>query len=397
MTTVTQIQTPSRRRNKGEGMFRIRADGRYEYRFDVRMQGPKRVQKSVYGKTKKECLWKAAEGRDAERRGILVTGPRQTFAAYLDQWLDDHIKPNRAPKTDASYRQQIRLHIRPALGHLPIGAITPAHLDALHRAKREAGLSPRSVQIVHGIIRGALNRAVRQGIIAVNPCSRIDQPRAKRPDIKPLSHDEAARFLDSAATDRLSALWLMALHSGLRQGELLGLRWQDVDLDRRTMTLTQTIQTIEEKIETDGPKSRGSRRTLPIPEPVLDALRRWKARQAAERLRLGPAWTESGLVFTSTVGTPLYARNVSRRFHQLLDASGIERRGMHTTRHTTATLLLRANEHPKVVQELLGHASIALTMDTYSHVMPGMKEAATETLARLLAPNRGAKETKSGG
>ena len=241
---------------------------------------------------------------------------------------------------------------------------------------------------LHAIIRSALARAERQGIIGYSPCRRVDLPRSKRPEISPLKVDEATRFLTVARTDRLAALWTLALHTGLRQGELLGLRWQDVDLTRGTLTVAQTLQVIEGTIEHGRGKSDAARRTVPIHPAALETLRQWRARQAEERLRVGPAWTDSGLVFTSRVGTPLFPRNVSRRFHQLLDAANIDRRGMHTTRHTTASLLLAANEHPKVVQELLGHSQISLTLDTYSHVMPGMREAATAKLARLLAPQQ---------
>lgn len=382
------VTTTTRRRNRGEGMFRQRSDGRWEYRFDVRTEGDKRIQKSVYGKTKKDCLAKAAEARDSQRKGVLVTGPRQTFGAYLDQWLDNHIEPNRAKKTAFSYRQMVRLQIRPALGHLSLASITAAHLEALYRLKRET-LAPRTVAYVHEIIRNALARAERQGIIGLSPCRRVEPPRAKRSEIKPLTLEEATRFLAVASTDRLAALWTLALHTGLRQGELLGLRWTDVDIDRATLTVLQTIQVIGGAIELGAPKSESSRRTVPIEPPVVDALKTWRTRQLQERLKAGGRWRDSGLVFTSSVGTPLSARNVSRRFHQLLDAAKIQRRGMHAMRHTAATLLLAANEHPKVVQELLGHSQIGLTLDTYSHVMPGMREAAAGKLARLLALDSG--------
>src|SRR5687768_477993 len=170
-TRPQNTATTAKRRNKGEGMFRQRSDGRWEYRFDVRVEGHKRVQKSVYGKTKKECLTKAAAARDDQRKGVLVTGPRQTFGAYVDQWLDNHIAPNRAKKTASSYRQMARLHIKPTLGHLTLASITAAHLEDLYRVKRET-LAPRTVAYLHAIIRSALARAERQGIIGFNPCRR---------------------------------------------------------------------------------------------------------------------------------------------------------------------------------------------------------------------------------
>src|SRR5438045_861033 len=146
-TRAVKAEAP-KRRNKGEGMFRERSDGRWEYRFDVRVEANKRIQKSVYGKTKKDCLTKAADARDDQRKGVLITGPRQSFGAYLDQWLDNHIEPNRAKKTASSYRQMVRLHIKPTLGHLHLASITAAHLEDLYRVKRET-LAPRRVAYVH--------------------------------------------------------------------------------------------------------------------------------------------------------------------------------------------------------------------------------------------------------
>lgn len=187
----------------------------------------------------------------------------------------------------------VRLHIKPALGHLVLGSITPAHLEELYRVKR-ATLASRTVAYLHAIIRSALTRAEKQGIIGHSPCRLVELPHSQRPEIKPLTLDEAMHFLAVAGKDRFAVLWTLVLNTGLRQGELLGLRWQDINWERGTLTVGQTLQFIDGRLETGRGKSDKSRRTIPIPAGAAAALREWKVRQTEERLRLRPAWTESG-------------------------------------------------------------------------------------------------------
>jgi len=367
----------------GDGTYWLRKDGRWEGRIDLGIVGGKRRRKAVYGKIEKEVLRKLRDARNSRSEGRLATGPRVTLGKYLDRWLDDEVAPKRAPKTTASYRQLVRLHIKPGLGHIQLAKLTPADLKRFY-AEKGHSLSPRSVQYLHAVLRRALRLAEREGLIGRSPTDLLEAPQARRPDIEALNPLEVKMFLDIAASDRLEAMWTMAVYTGLRQGELLGLRWEDIDLERWRLGVRQTIQRIGGELIVGAPKSRSSRRSVPILEPAREVLRQWKVRQATERLKAGPTWTESGLVFTSNIGTPLFARNVSRRFHKLLDMANLDRRGFHALRHSTATLLLTAGVHPKVVQELLGHSQISLTMDTYSHVMPTLMEDAGEKLVRLL-------------
>jgi integrase len=352
----------------------------------------KRVRKSFYGKTPKEVSAKLRDALKRKAQGALVTGPRQTFGQFLDRWLKDVVTPKCRPKTISSYRGLIDRHLKPGLGHIALSKLAASDLQAFYALKREQKLAPRTIVYLHALIRASLKHAERAGEIGYSPVNRVSAPTSTRPDIKPFTIDESAKILLVSASDRLASLWSLALHTGLRQGELLGLRWKDVDTERGTLTVLQTVQVIYGKITTGAPKTKQSRRTIPIASATLDLLKAWRTEQKKERMKAGPLWQDNGLVFASHTGTPLFARNVSRRWHQLLDTAGIERRGMHAARHTTATLLMAAGEHPKVVQELLGHATIALTLDTYSHVQEGQREQATAKLSALLAPMKGVQE-----
>ena len=385
-TKTTDAAATGKRRPQGDGGITLRSDGRWQAQIDLGIVDGKRVRKFVYGKTRKAVADKLRDALARKAKGALVTGPRQTFGQFLDRWLTDIVTPKCRPKTIDSYGALIRLHIKPALGHVALSKLAARDLQTFYAQKRAARLSDRTIVYLHAVVRASLKHAERSGEIGYSPANRVAAPTSTRPDIKPFTIDEAGRLLSVAATDRLAALWTLALHTGLRQGELLGLRWVDVDLERGTLVVLQTTQVIAGKIVFGAPKSKGSRRTVPIAESALAALKAWRARQLEERLKAGPLWTDSGPVFTSHAGTPLFARNVSRRWHELLSAAKIDPRGMHAARHTTATLLMAAGEHPKVVQELLGHATIALTLDTYSHVMEGQREQATAKLSALLSP-----------
>lgn len=380
------------RRPQGDGSITLRKDGRWQARVDLGVVNGKRVRKSFYGKTPKEVSAKLRDALKRKSQGALVTGPRQTFEQFLDRWMRDAVIPKCRPKTISTYRGLIDRHLKPGLGRIALAKLSAGDINEFYAQKREQGLSSQTVVHLHALIRASLKYAERAGLIGYNPVNRVVTPTSPRADIRPFTIEEATRILETSAGDRLAALWSLAFHTGLRQGELLGLRWQDVDTDRATLTVLQTIQEIEGKIEVGAPKSKSSRRTVPIEPAALDALKAWRTEQKKERMKAGAAWTDTGLVFTSLVGTPLSARNVARRWHQILDAAGVERRGMHAARHTVATLLMAAGKHPSLVQDLLGHSTIRLTLDTYTHVSEHLRSEATSALSTLLTPKKGVKE-----
>lgn len=265
----------------------------------------------------------------------------------------------------------MRLHLGPGLGHLRLAALQPQHVQAFLNAKLAGGLSPRTVRYLHAILRRALGQAEKWGLVVRNVARLVDPPKVRRPEVRPLTLEEARTFLTAVQGHRLEALFTVALALGRRQGEVLGLRWEDVDLERGTLSVRYQLQRVAGGLVVVAPKSERSRRTIELPRPVVEALRRHRLRQLEERLRAGEAWRDSGLVFTSTIGMPLEPRNLIREYHALLDRAGLPRRPFHHLRHTAALLLAQGSDI-RVVQQVLGHSQIALTADLYApcHVRP---------------------------
>lgn len=372
----------AKKRGQNEGSIYKRADGRWEGALTLPNSGGKR--KRFYGETQREAREKMTAALRALDQGEAPITDRQTVAQFLARWLEDSVKPSKAPKTYASYADLVRLHIVPTLGKHQLSKLQPQHVEALMAAKTAAGLSPRTVQYIRAVLRIALNRALKWGLVARNVAALTDPPRGKRPEVQPLSPAQARVFLDAARGDRLEALYSVALALGLRQGEALGLHWADVDLDAGTIAVRCQLQRIDGKPQIVPLKTGKSRRTIDMPASTVAGLRAHRTRQLSERLLAGERWQDRGLVFTTVIGTPLDPGNVRKRFQLLLNGAGLPHQRFHDLRHTCASLLLAQNVHPRIVMEILGHSQIAMTMDTYSHVMPTMRREAAGLLDTLL-------------
>jgi len=327
-----------------------------------------------------------AKLREAERAieaGTPVRSDRLTIDAYLDQWLAE-VAPTLRPRTLDSYRDQLRLHVRPSLGHVPVARLTAAQVQSLVNDQLEAGHSARSVEYTHAVLRTALAKAERWGIVARNVARLADAPKVRRPEVRPLTPTEAGRLLASVqGQDR--TLYLLALGLGLRQGELLALRWQDVDLDAGSVRVTHTLQRLHGAAPVLAePKTLKSRRSLSLPAPVLTALREHRKRQLAERLVAGEAWQDGEFVFCSAIGTPLESHAVTHRLVRQLAAAGLPRVTFHSLRHAAASYLLSAGVPLRVVQEVLGHSQLSTTADIYAHVAPELQRDAAERMGTLL-------------
>ncbi len=310
---------------------------------------------------------------------------------YLTRWLSDSVRDKVKQRTFENYEYMVRVHLVPALGHVKLRSLTPARVQALYRAKLDSGLSPRTVQLIHTVLHKALKQAVKWELVAKNVTEAVNAPRPARvtgKKIRPLSRKEYFAFREAVRGDRLEALYVLAVTAGLREGEILGLDWEAVDLDRGIVYVRrQLTRTKKDGLIFTEPKWN-SQRSVILTEDAVATLRRHRARQAEERMKLPLGlWQDTSLVFTSATGGPLDVGNMTNRsFRPLLERAGLPRIRFHDLRHTCATLLLLAGVSPRIVQERLGHRDISETLGTYSHVLPNMQEAAVKALDNLLSP-----------
>jgi integrase len=380
----------STRRGKGEGAVFQRPDGRWEARLELGWQDGKRQRKFVYGRTKKEALTKLREAQRQAAEGTLVVSERTTVEEFLTSWLEA-VRPTLRASTWRRYEQYVRVHAVPVIGRVKLSKLTPQHLHRLYTNRLAAGASAQTVVHLHRTLHRALNQALRWGLVGRNVAALVDPPRVERPEYVALSPFEARRLMQVAKGDRLEALYVLALMTGLRRGELLGLRWSDVDLDGRRLVVRRSLQVNDEgRWVLGAPKTKRSRRPVLLTGTAVQALRGHRDRQDAEREKAGELWHERELVFTNTVGNPLGEKELLHRsFYPLLERAKLPKVRFHDLRHSTATLLLGEGVHPKIVSELLGHSQIGITLDTYSHVTLSMQQEAADVLERLIGSQDG--------
>jgi len=334
----------SKKRGNGEGSITKRKDGRWMARYTVHTpKGPKR--KTVYGRTRQEVAAKLAKAMAERDGGIELDPSNATVDEYLQRWLNDSVKGSVRPITFESYERLIRVHVVPTLGRVKLKSLSPAHLQGLYRDRLDAGLSPSTVQRIHAVIHRALKQALRWGLVARNVSEATDPPRAQRKEIRPLTPEQVRALLKTAHGDRLEALYMLAITTGLRQGELFGLRWEDVDLGTGKLSVRQALTTPKGGRRLGPPKRSKSRRSVKLTTGTVQALVAHREHQLEEREKLAELWNDHGFVFTTQVGTPINRHNFFRRcFKPLLEQAGLPRTvRFHDLRHTCATLLLSKN------------------------------------------------------
>lgn len=368
------------RRGHGEGSIYRRVDGRWE----AALQEDGRRQRWV-GRTRTEVAQSLRAAQHAKETGAPLSGPRQTFARFWADWLPG-MRTLLRPRTWTRYEELGRIHLVPALGKLPVSRIGPSHVRAIHDGMLAAGLSPSTAHHAHMVLHRALADAVRWGLVARNASGLVAAPRMAEHPMQTLSEEQARALLEAARGDRFEALYVLAITTGMRQGELLALQWRYVDLEASTLGVTGTLQRGKGTLTIAEPKTPRSRRRVALAPQAVDALRRHRQAQIAERLAAGPAWEDWGLVFSNEVGAPANRdRLIARSFNPLLAQAGLPRIRFHDLRHTAATLLLAQGVHPKIASEMLGHANIAVTLDRYSHVTETMQQGAARAMGELLS------------
>ena len=363
------------RRGNNEGSISKRKDGRYMGRYTVHTAGgPK--QRAVYGKTRAEVAEKLTKAMADRDGGLVYDAGKLTVGEYLDRWLADSVKDTVRQRTYEGYAHIAERHIAPSLGRMKLKALTTAHVRGLYRERLDSGLSPRTVRYIHTTLNKALRQAVNDSLLPRNAAASVKPPKARTKEIRPLDRDQVRTFLETVSGHRLQALYIVAVTAGLREGELLGLKWEDVDLEAGKLQVRRTLSEARSGRIFEATKS-GKGRSINLTRKAIEALKSHRKRLLEEKLGLGSLWQENGLVFPSKVGTPLSGRNLNRAYKRHLQRAGLSTTfRFHDLRHTCATLLLRQGVHVKFVQELLGHGDIAITLNVYSHVLPDMGDTA---------------------
>ncbi len=370
-------------RGNGEGSLWKRADGRWSASYFVPQPGGGLTRRYVYGATRDEANAKLVALMGEVARGLPVATTQDSVASYLRSWLEEVAAKRVRPNTLTSYRSNVKLHIVPVIGSRKLGKLSTRDVRSLLAACDASGLSPRSTRYVHATLRVALEDAVRDDLVPRNVAKLVRLSTPPRAETRVLTVDEARLLLSQTRTDRLHAALVVLLVLGLRRSEALGLRWSDIDFDASVLHVRQGLHWSEGRLQFLPPKTRRSRRTVPMPSVCLEALGRHRSRQAAEAEACLHPWPPVELVFTTTVGTPVDPNNFSRTFARWCRDAGVPAVRLHDLRHTCVSMLLTLGVNPRVVMEIVGHAALEMTMNVYAHVAVDEQRLALDKLDGL--------------
>jgi integrase len=374
-----------KRRGKGEGSIYRRQDGRWA--AEITIEGRRR--KTLYGRTREEVREKLFVAQHEKRQGLLRTGPRQTVKDYLNYWLDDIHRTEIKLSTYALYRHHLDKHLIPALGHIQLQKLTADQVQAFCAQKLRENLSTGVVRLQFTILSLALKDAVKRKRLAVNVCDVVTIPRLIKHAWQFLNREQAFHLLEAAKGSRLDCLLTVALTTGMRLGELLALRWDDIDMDRCLVQVRHSVRYIQGfGVRESEPKTERSKGSITLPQFVIDALKQHHTSQLEARLKAGATWQEQGLVFPNMYGRYLNRTKLYSLFNKVLKEAGLPHIRFHDLRHSTATLLLSMGVPAKVVQEILRHSNIGTTLNTYAHVLPEMHREAMDKMDNFFSSRK---------
>jgi integrase len=405
-------------RGHGEGTITQRPNGTWMGQVTLYIdENGKAKRATYYGKTRPEVVEKVNKAKAQIDTGTFAPPTRLTFGDWLDTWLHEYKATSTRPTTFAGYEMLVRVHIKPSIGYLPLQDLRADQLQKFYndkfkngRVQKESdkpekksrkkkksdtedgtnkGLSAATIKKMHLVIHEALQQAMKNNLVSRNVSEATTLPKGKKKEIRVLTAEDEQKFLGIIKEDRMRTAFILELNTGFRLGEVLGLKWKDIDLEKGNINICRSIVRVPifkdgkkkgTKLVEQDPKTNAGRRSVPLHAGILQELKHHKARQAAELLSKGIQQKEETFVFCTIKGTPIEPRNLLRSFYRTIEKAGIDKSNFHALRHTMATKLLGENVHAKIAQEILGHSSITLTLDTYSHVSSEMKQNAMDKL-----------------
>ncbi|MFH7595086.1 site-specific integrase [Streptomyces racemochromogenes] len=377
------MAAPRKRNPNGAGTITQRKDGRYQAAVYVLQPDGTRARKFAYGKTWAECDVKRRDLLAKVDQGVPVPTRSAKLSEWLPYWLDQYIQPpRRTPATYEKYESHVRLYLAPMIGSKRLESLGVTDVRSFLK-RLEARTTAATAKESHRVLRSALTAACREELITRNVAKLVEPPRAAARELSPWSLDETLDFLAASRRDPLYAAFVLAIAMGLRRGEIVGLRWSDLDLDKRVLHVRNQTQRRRGVLYDGDPKSR-RRRVVPLPALCVAPLRWHRMRQAEIRAKAGESWQDSGHVFVTRNGRPVEPRNVYRSFTRIAQTAGLRVIRLHDARHGTATLLTAAGVAPRVVMEILGHSQISVTMNVYTHVVQDTQREAISHMDRLL-------------
>lgn len=380
----------AKRRRAGEGTIYQRADLTWTAKVTYKDQLGRTQRKSLYGKTEKEILAKKKSFEKSLEIGVIVSD-KLKVSDWLTTWLEVYKKPSVKQNTYEGYERVVKGHLIPTLGSLYLKDLRPEHIQAMINEKLAKGnlltgdpLQPRMVEYIYAVLHGALDQAYKNQIILYNPCDMVNKPQTVKKEFVCWTADQANTFLAAMIGDRKYIIYLLALTTGMRRSELLGLRWEDIDMKKNLVSVKQVLIRVKGGFKFQEPKTKKSKRTIQVSDRVIKALKQWKKEQNIEKAAFPGEYNEQNLILCSIMGEPVNPESVSRNFKKDLEAAKMPDIRFHDLRHCHASMLLEQGIDLKTISDRLGHSTITMTADIYSHITDKLQAKAVKSLDNAL-------------